>query len=165
MADYTNFSFMRPGNGEEPKKKQPQRPSKAKIKEYDMGKYVLLLADNATEIFKHYDVKEMHGLNMADAQAEEIDKTKGNGVYFEGFTNYSPHDKKLTAKAPHKPFLCLNMSVLNKKSNVDKALAVMHETIHLALLLNNWNVDEKEEEISTMAEEEAKKICKKMGVA
>lgn len=141
-----------------------KRPSLAKIKEYDMGKYVLLVADNATEVFKHYGVKEMHGLNIADAQAEEIDKTKGNGVYFEGFTNYSPKDKQLTGKAPHKPFVCLNMSVLNKKGDVEKALAVMHETMHMALLLNNWNIEDKDEEIITMAEEEAKKICKKIGV-
>lgn len=140
------------------------RTPSAKIKEYDMGKYVLLLAYNATEIFKHYGVKEMHGLNIIDAQDEEVYKKKGNGVYFEGWTNYDPNDKKLTGKAPYKPFLCLNMSIINKKGKIEKALVVMHETVHLALLLNNWNIDEKEEEIATMAEEEAKKICKKFGL-
>lgn len=61
-----------------------------------MGDYILLLENNATEIFDYYKVPEMHGLNRADAQTEEVDKTKGNGVYIYGFTNYDPADKKLT---------------------------------------------------------------------
>lgn len=140
------------------------RTNKAKIKEYDMGKYVLLLAYNATEVFKHYGVKQMHGLNMADAQAEEIDKTKGNGVYFYGWTNYDPDDKKLTAKAPYKPFVCLNMPAINKKSKIEKALIVMHETMHMGILLNNWKIVDKEEDVISFAEDEAKKICKKIGL-
>jgi len=75
------------------------------IKEFDMGKYILLIGKDATDIFNYYKVKEMHGLNLKDAQAEEVDKTKGNGVYIYGLTNYDPADKKLVAKAPYKPFL------------------------------------------------------------
>ena len=75
------------------------------MKKFDMGKYILLIGNDATEIFDYYKVPEMHGLNRADAQAEEVDKTTGNGVYIYGWTNYDPADKKLTAKAPHKPFL------------------------------------------------------------
>jgi hypothetical protein len=70
-----------------------------KVKHYDMGKYLLIVGKDATDIFKYYNVKEMHGLNLKDAQAEEVDKTKGNGVYIYGLTNYDPADKKLTAKA------------------------------------------------------------------
>jgi hypothetical protein len=66
------------------------------MKKIDMGDYILLLENNATEIFDYYKVPEMHGLNRADAQTEEVDKTKGNGVYIYGFTNYDPADKKLT---------------------------------------------------------------------
>ena len=51
------------------------------MKKFDMGKYILLVGNDATEIFDYYKVPEMHGLNLADAKAEEIDKTKGNGVY------------------------------------------------------------------------------------
>ena len=40
-----------------------------------MGKYILLVGNNATELFDYYDVEEMHGLNRKDAQAEEVDKT------------------------------------------------------------------------------------------
>lgn len=128
-----------------------------------MGKYILLAGDNATEIFDYYKVPEMHGLNRADAQAEEVDKTKGNGVYIYGFTNYDPADKKFTAKAPHKPFLFLNLSTFKKYSLTEKATAVMHETVHMGLLLYKWDVDNKEEDIISFAEDEANKIIEKLG--
>ena len=108
-----------------------------------MGKYILLAGDNATEIFDYYKVDEMHGLNRADAQAEEVDKTKGNGVYIYGWTNYDPADKKLTTKAPHKPFLFINLSTFKKYSPTEKATAVMHETMHMSILLNNWKITDK----------------------
>ena len=127
-----------------------------------MGKYIVLIGDNATEIFDYYNVPEMHGLNRKDAQAEEVDKTKGNGVYIYGFTNYDPADKKLTAKAPNKPFLFLNMGTFKKYSPTEKATAVMHETMHMSILLNNWNIKDKEEEVIQFAEDEANKIIEKL---
>jgi hypothetical protein len=132
------------------------------MKKFDMGKYILLIGNNATEIFDYYKVPEMHGLNRADAQAEEVDKTKGNGVYMYGLTNYDPADKKLTAKAPHKPFLFLNMGTFKKYSTTEKATAVMHETMHMSILLNNWNIKDKEEEAIQFAEDEANKIIAKL---
>lgn len=128
-----------------------------------MGKYILLVGNNATEVFDYYDVEEMHGLNRKDAQAEEVDKTVGNGVYIYGFTNYDPADKKLTAKAPYKPFLFLNMGTFKKYSLTEKVTAVMHETMHMSILLNNWNIKDKEEEVISYAEEEANKIIEKLG--
>jgi hypothetical protein len=132
------------------------------MKKFDMGKYVLLVGNDATEIFDYYKVPEMHGLNRADAQAEEVDKTKGNGVYIYGWTNYDPADKKLTAKAPHKPFLFLNMGTFKKYSTTEKATAVMHETMHMSILLNNWKIMDKEEEAIGFAEEQANKIIEKL---
>jgi hypothetical protein len=132
------------------------------MKKIDMGKYVLLIGNNATEIFDYYKVDEMHGLNRKDAQAEEVDKTKGNGVYIYGWTNYDPEDKKLTAKDPHKPFLFLNMGTFKRYSITEKATGVMHETMHMSILLNNWDITDKEEEVITFAEEEANKIIEKL---
>jgi hypothetical protein len=132
------------------------------MKKIDMGKYVLLIGNDATEIFDYYKVPEMHGLNRQDAQAEEVDKTKGNGVYIYGWTNYDPADKKLTAKAPYKPFLFLNMGTFKKYSTTEKATAIMHETMHMSMLLNNWNIKDKEEEAIQFAEDEANKIIEKL---
>jgi hypothetical protein len=133
------------------------------MRKYDMGKYVLLAGENATKIFDYYDVEEMHGLNRKDAQAEEVDKTVGNGVYIYGWTNYDPNDKKLTGKKPYLPFLFINLGTFKKYSPTEKATAVMHETMHMALLLNNWNVKDKEEEIISYAEEQANKIIDILG--
>lgn len=133
------------------------------MKKIDMGDYILLTGKDATEIFDYYDVDEMHGLNRNDAQAEEVDKTVGNGVYIYGWTNYDPADKKLTAKAPYKPFLFLNMGTFKKYSLTEAATAVMHETMHMSLLLNNWNIKDKEEEAISYAEEQANKIIDKLG--
>lgn len=133
------------------------------MKKIDMGDYVLLAGNNATEIFDYYSVDEMHGLNRKDAQAEEVDKKTGNGVYIYGWTNYDPADKKLTAKAPYKPFLFINLGTFKKYSLTEKATAVMHETIHMSILLNNWKITDKEEEVISYAEEQANKIIDKLG--
>jgi hypothetical protein len=135
------------------------------MRKIDMGKYILLAGKDATEPFDYYNVDEMHGLNRKDAQAEEVDKTVGNGVYIYGWTNYDPADKKLTAKAPHKPFLFINLGTFSRYSLTEKATAVMHETMHMAILLNNWNIKDKEEEAIGFAEEEANKIIEKLGFA
>lgn len=127
-----------------------------------MGKYVLLIGNDATEIFDYYKVDEMHGLNRADAQAEEVDKTKGNGVYLYGLTNYDPADKKLIAKDPYKPFLFINLGTFKKYNITEKATGIMHETMHMSIILNNWDIKDKEEEVITFAEEEANKIIEKL---
>ena len=84
-------------------------------------------------------------------------------MYIYGLTNYDPADKKLTAKAPYKPFLFLNMGTFKRYSLTEKATGVMHETMHMSILLNNWNIKDKEEEVITFAEDEANKIIEKVG--
>ena len=138
------------------------RVMKEAIRSFDMSKYILIVGKDATDIFKFYDVKQMHGLNLKDAQAEEVDKTKGNGVYIYGLTNYNPADKKLTAKNPYKPFVFLNMGTFKRYSADEQKTAIMHETVHLAMLLYKWDANKKSEEITTMAEEEANKIIEKL---
>ena len=132
------------------------------IMNFDMGKYILVIGKDATDIFKFYNVKEMHGLNLKDAQAEEVDKTKGNGVYIYGLTNYDPADKKLIAKDPYKPFVFLNMGTFKKYSADEQKTAIMHETMHLAFLLYKWDAEKKSEEIITLAEDEANTIISKL---
>jgi len=121
-----------------------------------MGKFMLLIGKDATEIFDYYSVDKMHGLNRKDAQAEEVDKSKGNGVYIYGWTNYDPKDKKLTAKTPYKPFLFLNKK--HFKGNFKDITLVNHEAMHMAILLNNWDIKDREEEVISLAEEITNKI-------
>ncbi len=128
------------------------------MKKIDMGEFVLLIGKDATEIFDYYGVKEMHGLKRKDAQAEEIDKTTGNGVYIYGLTNYDPDDKKLTAKDPYKPFLFLNKK--HFKGDYTDITLVFHEAMHMIILLNNWNITDKEEDAISQAEEWTNKIVR-----
>ena len=121
-----------------------------------MDKFVVLIGKDATEIFDYYKVDKMHGLNREDAQAEEVDKSKGNGVYIYGWTNYDPRDKKLTAKAPYKPFLFLNKK--HFKGDFTDVTLVNHEAMHMSILLHNWNITDKEEEAVSLAEEITNKI-------
>ncbi len=121
-----------------------------------MGKFMLLIGKDATEIFDYYSVDKMHGLNRKDAQAEEVDKSKGNGVYIYGWTNYDPKDKKLTAKTPYKPFLFLNKK--HFKGNFKDITLVNHEAMHMAILLNNWDIKDREEEVISLAEEITNRI-------
>jgi hypothetical protein len=126
------------------------------MKKIDMDKFVVLIGKDATEIFDYYKVDKMHGLNRKDAQAEEVDKSKGNGVYIYGWTNYDPRDKKLTAKAPYKPFLFLNKK--HFQGNFKDITLVNHEAMHMSILLNDWNITDKEEEAVSLAEDITNKI-------
>ena len=137
---------------------------KNSVKGFDIGKYLLIIGNDATDIFKYYNVEKMHGLSLNEAIAEEIKKTVGNGVYIYGLTNYDPADKKLTAKAPFKPFLFLNMGTFKRYSPSEQATAIMHETMHMSILLNNWDIRDKEEEAIGFAEQEANKIINKIKV-
>ena len=132
------------------------------MKKITRDKYDLLLSTNPCDIFTYYNVNEMHGLNLKDAQAEEVDKTVGNGVYIFGLTNYDPADKKLIAKDPYKPFLFLNMGTFKKYTPDEQKTAIMHETTHMALLLYKWDAEKNSEEIVSMAEEDANVIIKKL---
>ena len=39
----------------------------------------------------------------------------------------------------------------------------VHETVHMSILLNNWKITDKEEEVISYAEEQANKIIDKLG--
>ena len=54
------------------------------------------------------------------------------------------------------------MGTFKKYNPTEKATAVMHETVHMGLLLYKWNVDDKEEDIISFAEDEANKIIAKL---
>jgi hypothetical protein len=54
------------------------------------------------------------------------------------------------------------MGTFKKYSTTEKATAVMHETMHMSILLNNWKIIDKEEEAIGFAEEQANKIIEKL---
>jgi hypothetical protein len=120
-------------------KKQPS------IKVYNYKKYTLILSKNPCDIFTHFKVKELHGLNYQKCLS--FKNTKDN-AYIGGLTNLSPKTKK--------HFLFLNTSRLGKGK--ERMGLIMHETMHLSLELHQHDVTHKEEDIITWAENEAYKI-------
>jgi hypothetical protein len=106
-------------------------------KEYDF-----ILGDCALDVFDFFEVDEMHGLSRSAC----IKRMAEGGTYIDGLANYNPTD------ALAKPFVFINRKAL-KKTHEDVTL-LMHEMVHMGLLLNDWDVLEKEEEIVTWAEAE-----------
>lgn len=108
-----------------------------------MEQYTFIVG-KSQDIFTHYEVEEMHGLRKEDSYDTPSD------AYIAGLSNYNPHGEH------EKPFLFINEVRLGN-GHID-ALLLMHETMHMSLLLHNWDVQSKEEEIITWAEEEAVKL-------
>lgn len=112
--------------------------------------YDLVIGENAIELFDFYRVFEMHGLSVQDA----MKRIAEGGTYIDGLANYHPMDTELI-KTP-KPFVFINKSAL--KGDYRDVTLLMHEMVHMALLLNDWEIDEREEEIVAWAETETNDI-------
>jgi len=106
--------------------------------------YTLLLGENACELFKYFNVKEIHGLNYVDCISYN---NTPEDAYIAGLTNKSPIDGS--------DFCFINLQRCN--NIVDTILLVNHEMMHLALELFNYNLH-KEEEIITWAENETRYV-------
>ena len=115
------------------------------VKVFNYKNYTLILSKNPCDIFTHFKVEDLHGLNYQKCLKHK--NTKENS-YIAGLTNKSPRTKK--------DFLFLNLNRLGKGK--EKMGLIMHETMHLSLELHKHDVNKKEEEIITWAEKEAYKI-------
>lgn len=110
------------------------------------AQFVLLIGNNAVDLFDYYGVQEMHGVNRTSC----INRIAEGGTYIDGFCNYDPRDTTLS-KTPL-PFVFINRSAL--KGDYRDITLINHEMAHMSLLLHNWDVDKYEEEIVTWAEEQ-----------
>jgi hypothetical protein len=115
---------------------------------HDYDKFDLIIGENALSIFNCFDIKEMHGLSMEKA----ITRINEGGTYIDGLTNVHP------IKNDEKPFIFLNLSSVHKLPEYKIISLIMHETMHMAVLLWNGCIDSHEEEMITWAEETANKI-------
>ncbi len=107
--------------------------------------YTLILSHNPCDIFKHYEVSEMHGLNLADC--EKYNNTTED-AYIAGWCNLSPKDNK--------PFVFINLSRCT--NDIKTTGLVFHEMMHLSSIKYNANMESYEEEMITFAENETYKI-------
>ena len=107
--------------------------------------YQLILSDNPCDIFKYFGVEELYGLYLSDCEAYN---NTNKDSYIAGLCNLIPNQNKM--------FIFLNTSRMNDCK--EKMALIFHECMHLSLELHNYEVKEKEEEIISWAEAEAKKI-------
>ena len=104
--------------------------------------YDLLLSYNPCEIFTHYDIAEMHGLNLADCMASD---NTNQSAYFAGWCNYIPNSDR--------HYIFINLSRCN--SDIETFGLVMHELMHLS-----FDMHTDEEELITWAENESYEVFK-----
>ena len=104
--------------------------------------YDLLLSHDCCEIFRHYNVLEMHGLNIADCTAS---KNTRDTAYIAGWCNIIPNSDR--------HFVFINLSRCN--NIIDTFGLIMHELMHMG-----FRLFADEEMIVTWAEVESKEVYK-----
>lgn len=121
------------------------KKKESSLKVYNYKKYTLILSKNPCDIFTHFKVDDLHGLNYQKCLSYKNTK---ESAYIAGLSNISPKTKK--------EFLFLNLNRLGKGK--EKMGLIMHETMHLSLEIHKHDIKNKEEEIITWAEKEDYKI-------
>jgi len=121
--------------------------------EIKRDKYTLLLGKSPCELFWHYGVEEMHGLNYKDCVLYSNTK---DDAYIWGLANYVPKDDQ-NYKFGDARFVFINLQ--RCADNYDTYGGVFHELMHHSLEMHNYNMD-LEEEIISWAEQETKEVFK-----
>jgi len=116
-------------------------------------KYTLLLGKNPCEIFWHYGVSQMHGLNYKDCVLYSNTK---DDAYIWGWANYVPKDTQ-NYKIGDARFVFINLQ--RCADNYETYGGVFHELMHHSLEMHNYDMD-LEEEIISWAEQETKEVFK-----
>ena len=132
------------------------------LKKINFERFILLLSDDVRDVFRYYNVTEMHGLSHEGATK----RINEGGTYCDGWANVAPFKGM-------KPYIFLNTKTMVELPIHETALLVMHETTHITILLHeldggqaffqteNPGVD-YEETIITKAEETAKEIMSRL---
>ena len=86
-------------------------------------KYDLLLSYDPCEIFKHYNVDQMHGLNFDDCMSHENNNQQ---AYIAGWCNIIPNLKR--------NYVFINLSRCN--TDIETFGLIMHELMHMSFDLH-----------------------------
>lgn len=117
---------------------------------YTFDEFEFLISKSACDLFDYFNTENIHGLSKIDCQA----RIKEGGTYIDGLCNYNPND------ITKKPFVFINESSL--KGNHEDVTLLMHEFYHLSLMLHNWDIQNKEEEIVSFAEKTTNEVFEKI---
>jgi hypothetical protein len=123
--------------------------TKEHFKEYD-----LLIGESSMDVFDYYEVDYMHGLSRSECEA--YDDTNKD-AYICGLANWSPN-----CEVGLKPFVFMNGKRFN--GTHEDATSIMHEMMHMSLLIHGFGLGTLEEEIITWAEKETNKVIKLLRV-
>lgn len=109
-----------------------------------MPDYTLIISKEPTDIFKYYNVQEMHGLSLAECANYNNTETDS---YIAGLCNYIPKQSPYELDDPC--FVFINAT--RCRNNIESIRTIMHELMHMRNL-------HREEEIITWADEETDKV-------
>ena len=102
--------------------------------------YDLLLSYSPCDIFTHYNVTEMHGLNLYDCVNHNNNTQQ---AYIAGWCNFIPNSER--------HYIFINLSRCN--TDIETFGLIMHELMHLSF---DFHTDE--EELITWAENESYEV-------
>jgi len=114
------------------------------------GPYDLLFSSYPCDIFVHYGVEEMHGLNLNDCRAHP---NTSKDSYIAGWANHIPHEGDY--QVSDRMYVFINGNRCN--SDLDLICNLYHELMHWAINHYDRNL-EMEEEMITIAENETREI-------
>lgn len=114
-------------------------------------KYTLILSYDPCDIFRYYNVTEMHGLSLADCENHTNNTEQ---AYIAGLTNYEPKESDEYGYED-KLFVYINLSRCT--DDIHTTGLVFHEMMHCAGHIYKGEWDYYEEEMITWAEEETYK--------
>ena len=114
--------------------------------------YVLLLSYNPCDVFHYFNVTEMHGLSLVECKAHP---NTADSSYIAGWSNFVPKDSE-EYLANDDRFIFINLSRCTDP--VSTTGLIMHEMMHHSLWMHSYNVESREEDIITWAEQETYEV-------
>lgn len=115
--------------------------------------YTLILSHDPCDLFKFYNVKEMHGLSLKECQNH---KNTSEGSYIAGLCNFIP--KESGEYNPNDAYFVF-INTMRCTDEFNSARLIMHEMMHMSLKLHGYDLTQ-EESIITWAEEETGEVYK-----
>ena len=115
--------------------------------------YDLILSHDSSDLFRHYNVEEMHGLSLKESMNHPNTK---DSAYICGLCNYVPKDDGMY-EVGDRMFVFINLTRCNNP--IETFGHIMHEMMHLSFELHDYDIY-KEEEMITWAEKESHEVYK-----
>ena len=116
------------------------------------NEYDLLLCTDPCEVFRYYNVEEMHGLSLVECKAHP---NTTDSAYIAGWSNFVPKDSGEYI-ANDDRFIFINLSRCTDP--VKTTGLIMHEMMHHSLWMHSYNAETREEDIITWAEQETYEV-------